>query len=102
VAVSVWKLMGANVRLEPGLGTPGLRGLIDASVLPSSSVSGGPKLSIAVQATVGVVYALPRSPLTLRLGYRFERYDVEAAGTSNPRYEQFQGLVVEAGLRLGR
>ena len=102
VAVTVWKLMGANVRMEPGLGIPGLRGLIDASLLPSSSVSGGPKLTMAVQATVGVVYAPPRSPLVLRLGYRVERYDVEAAGTSSARFEQFQGLVAEAGLSLGR
>lgn len=102
VAVSVWTLMGGNVRMEPGLGAAGLRGLIDVSLLPSSSVSGGPKLSSAMQATVGVAYAPLRGALSVRLGYRVERYDVEAAGTANPRYEQFQGLIVEAGLRLGR
>jgi hypothetical protein len=102
VAVTVWTLMGANVRMEPGLGFPGLSGLIDASVLPSSSVSGGPKLTMALQATVGVVYAPPRSPFVLRLGYRVERFDIKAAGISSARFEQFQGLVVEAGLSLGR
>lgn len=102
VAVTVWTLMGANVRLEPGLGVPGLQGLIDVSVLPASSVQGGPKLTMAVQATVGVLFEPQWSPLAFRLGYRFERFDFESAGTAGERYEQFQGIVAEAGLRLGR
>ena len=102
VAVSVWTLMGGNVRVEPGLGAAGLRGLIDVSLLPSASVSGGPKLSSALQTTVGVAYAPLGSALSVRLGYRVERYDVEAAGASSARYEQFQGVVVEAGFRIGR
>ena len=100
--VAVWSLMGANARLEPGLGVPGLQGLIDVSVLPASSVSEGPKLKMAVQTTVGVSFGLPRSPLSVRIAYRFERFDIEATGSSPERYEQFRGLVVEAGLRLGR
>ena len=102
VAVTVWTMMGANVRLEPGLGVSGLKGLIDVSLLPASSVQGGPKLTMAVQTNVGVIFAPRRSPLTFRLGYRFERFDLESAGTASARYEQFQGLVVEAGLSLGR
>jgi hypothetical protein len=38
----------------------------------------------------------------LRIGYRFERFDVEATGASPERYEQFRGLIAEAGLSLGR
>jgi hypothetical protein len=102
VSVTVWKLMGANVRLEPGLGAMGLRGLVDVSVLPASSVSGGPKLDMAVQATVGVMLEPRRTPLVFRLAYRFERYDFAASGGSPERYEQFQGIVAEAGLRLGK
>ena len=102
VGVTVWTLMGAGVRVEPGLGAPGLRGLVEAVVLPSAAVQGGAALAAARQVTVGVSYAPPRSPLGLRLGYRVERYDVEAAPGVSARYEQFQGLVVEAGLRFGR
>ena len=100
--VTSWRLMGANVRLEPGLGLAGLTGLADVSVLPASSVSGGPSLKMAMQATVGVGFAPAGSHLGFRLGYRFERYDISASGTSPERYEQFRGIVVEAGIRLGR
>ena len=100
--VTSWRLIGANVRAEPGLGLPGLTGLADVSVLPASSVSGGPSLKMAVQATVGVGFAPAGSHLAFRLGYRFERYDISASGASSERYEQFRGIVVEAGVRLGR
>ena len=100
--VTMWRLMGASLRFEPGLGREGVRALADVSVLPASSVSGGPKLTMAVEATLGVSVRLPRSPLGVRIAYRFERFDVEATGTSPERYEQFRGLVAEASLRLGR
>jgi hypothetical protein len=100
--VVMWKLLGGNVRLEPGLGLAGLKGVADVSLLPASSVSGGPSLAMAVQATVGVGYSPGRSGLELRLGYRFERYDISASATSPERYEQFRGIVAEAGIRLGR
>ncbi len=97
-----WTMLGGNVRVEPGLGLAGLRGFADVSVLPASSVSGGPSLKMAVEATVGVGITPARSGLTFRLGYRFERYDIAASGASPERYEQFRGIVAEAGVRLGR
>jgi hypothetical protein len=100
--VTVWRLIGVNARLEPGLGLAGLRALADVSVLPASSVVNGPKLKMALQATVGASFAPRGGPLVLRIGYRFERFDLEATGASPERYEQFRGLVVEAGLSLGR
>ncbi len=100
--VTLWKLIGATVRLEPGLGLAGLRGLLDVSVLPSSEVSGGPKLKMATQATVGVSFNPARGPFQIRFGYRFERYDIAATEFSPERYEQFRGIVAEAGVRLGR
>lgn len=99
---SSWRMIGARARLEPGLGIPGLRGLADIAILPASSVSGGPSLKMALEVTVGASLAPPRSRLLARLGYRFERFDVSAQGMAAERYEQFRGLVVEAGLRLGR
>jgi hypothetical protein len=100
--VTMWKLVGANVRFEPGLGRPGLRALVDASMLPASSVVNGPKLKMALQATVGASFSPRGSPLAFRIGYRFERFDLDATDSSPERYEQFRGLVVEAGIRLGR
>ncbi len=100
--VTLWRLIGANVRLEPGLGIMGLRGIADVSVLPASSVSGGPSLKTALQAAIGLGFAPLKSPLDLRLVYRFERYDISASGPSPERYEQFRGVVVQAGIRLGR
>jgi hypothetical protein len=100
--VTSWRLIGGRVRFEPSLGIPGLRGLADVAILPASSVSNGPSIKTALEATVGVSLAPPRSPLLLRLAYRFERFDVAAEGLAAERYEQFRGLVVEGGVRLGR
>lgn len=99
---SSWRLIGGRVRLEPGLGIPGLRGLADVAVLPASSVIDGPSLKMALEATVGASLAPPRSPMLFRLAYRFERFDVGAQGIAAERYEQFRGLVAEVGVRLGR
>ena len=100
---SSWRMIGARARFEPGLGIPGLRGLADIAILPASSVSGGgPSLKMAMELTVGASLAPPRSKLLARFGYRFERFDVSAQGLAAERYEQFRGLVVEVGLRLGR
>ena len=98
--VTMWRLLGANLRLEPQLGHQSLRALADVSVLPASSVANGPKLKMAVQAMIGLGVDLPRSPVGFRVYYRFERFDIEATAQSPERYEQFRGLVVEAGLRL--
>jgi hypothetical protein len=100
--ITAWRLIGVNVRLEPGLGLAGLRVLADVSVLPASSVVNGPKLKMALQATVGASYAPRGSSLVFRIGYRFERFDIDATGASPERYEQFRGVVAEAGIRLGR
>jgi len=99
---TVWRLLGAAVHVEPGLSITGLRGWADVAILPASLVSGGPKLKVAMQVAVGASFSPRRSPLNLRLGYRFERYDIEASGLAGERYEQFRGIVAEAGVRLGR
>jgi hypothetical protein len=102
VGVTMWRLIGGNVRLEPGLGVAGLRGIADISVLPASSVSGGPSLQTAMQAAIGVGLAPSGSPLDFRVVYRFERYDIAASDASPERYEQFRGVVAQVGIRLGR
>jgi hypothetical protein len=99
---TIWRMIGASARLEPGLGVAGLRGIADVSVLPASSVSGGPSLDMAVQATVGLAWAPSEGPVDLRLGYRFERYDIAGAGATPARYEQYRGVSAGVGIRLGR
>ena len=100
--VTSWRLIGVRARFEPALGIPGLRGLADVAVLPASSVSNGPSIKMALEAAVGVTLAPPRSPLLARLTYRFERFDIAEEGLAAERYEQFRGLTVEVGFRLGR
>lgn len=100
--ITSWRLIGGRVRLEPGLGIPGLRGIADVAVLPASSVSGGPSLKMAMETTVGLTFSPSRSALQARLAYRFERFDVGAQGLGGERYEQLRGLTAEVGLRLGR
>lgn len=99
---TAWRLIGANVRLTPAFGAAGLQGLLDVSFYPSASIVDGTKIKTALRGTFGVSWESPRGPLSLRLAYRFERYDFEAAGGTPPRLEQFRGAVAGVGLRFGR
>jgi len=94
--------MGAGAHLGPALGIPGLRAVADVAFLPASSVGLGPRLTQALQLTGGVVFAPSNGALQLHVAYRFERYDIAADDRTGERYEQFTGIYVGAGLRLGR
>ena len=99
VGVSVWRLIGPQLRIAPQLGLPGLSASAELTLFSSASIIGGTEtLSPAVRAVVGATWAPARLPVRLRLGYRFERYDFGAVGTSPPRLEQFSGL--QAGLDI--
>ena len=100
--VNAWRLIGATGRATLGLGVPGLAGTAQVTWFPSASVIGGEKISLAFRGTIGASYSAPRGPLTVSLGYRFERFDFAAVGTTPARLDQFRGIVVGAGLRLGR
>jgi hypothetical protein len=100
--VTAWRLIGGTGRVALSLGMPGLVGTAQVSYFPSASVVGGAKMGLAFRGTVGASYRSPRGPLTLSLGYRFERFDFKAVGSAPARLEQFRGVIVGAGLRLGR
>jgi len=100
--VTLWTLVGPDVRFEPEFGLTGLRGLVDVGLLGSSSVRGGPKMSSAVQTTLGATYSPPGTPLQVVLAYRFERYDIGATRRGAERLQQFRGLVLEAAVHVGR
>jgi hypothetical protein len=100
--VTLWMLLGPDVRFEPDLGLAGLRGLVDVGLLKFSSVRGGGSMSSALQSTLGATYDPAGTPFRFVLAYRFERYDIDATRFGAVRLEQFRGLVLEAGVRLGR
>jgi hypothetical protein len=98
---TAWRLIGGTVRATPAMGMSGLSGLVELSFFASASeVVSKEKLSPALRGTFGVSYATPGG-VELRLGYRFERFDY-SGNTTNPRLEQFRGIVAGVGIRLGR
>ncbi len=99
--VTLWRLIGARVRLAPSLGARSVEAVAELSFFPSAQVVDGETISLAFRGSVGVTYALA-GPLHLRLAYRFERFDFEASGTAPARLEQYRGAVAGIGLRLGR
>jgi hypothetical protein len=101
--VTVWRLIGANGRALVPLGLPGLSGTAEVSLFPLAQVNpGDAAMKLALRGVVGASYDPPRSPVTVHLGYRFERFDFEADGSSPQRLEQFRGIVLGAGARIGR
>jgi hypothetical protein len=100
--VTLWMLVGPDIRFEPELGLTGLRGLVDVGLLSSSFVRDGPRMSSVVQTTLGATYDAPGTPLQIVLAYRFERYDIAATPLGAQRLEQFRGLVLQAGVQFGR
>jgi len=104
VDVTVWKLLGPAVRFAPSFGVPGLVGLVDVRYFAVVTLPEGvqEKMSVALEADLGVSYTAPASGLTISVGYRLERFDFSAVGTAPARLEQVSGLTVGVGLRLGR
>lgn len=100
--VTLWQMKGVDVLFEPDFGIPGLRGVAEVAALGASAVRGGPNLNVAVQTTMGMTYAFAGGPLRVRLAYRFERYDVAITPPEPQRFDQFRGLMLDVGVRLGR
>ncbi len=93
---SDWVLRGTVIEIEPAFGLPGLRGIAGLTVL-SGGVRDGPKLTEGFRAALGLSYRPRGIPASLRLSYRFERFDI-APVTADPataRFEEFHGLVLE-------
>jgi len=101
VATASWRLMGVTVRATPPLGGSGLQGLVEVAMYPSTAVGAGSTIKTALQAMVGA-RLVTRGPFAAQVGYRFERYDFEAAAANAARLEQFSGVVASIGLRFGR
>ena len=59
-------------------------------------------MDVALQAQLGVEYTVPRSGVSLGVGYRVGRYDFTQSGTAPLRLEQVAGLVASVGYRLGQ
>jgi len=107
VGVTVLQLLGGRARLAQQLGLDGLAASVDVTYFASAKATGMAAPTLALRAEVGTTFSPGNGPLTLRVGYRIERFDFPAgaAGTpaaGSPRLEQARGLVVGAGVRLGR
>lgn len=96
------RLVGGSASLALPLGPAGLRGGVQLDYLPVASVSGADSLDRAIRGTFGLAYAPPRVPIVFSVAYRLERYDFKASGSQPARLEQLDGIVIGAGLRLGR
>jgi hypothetical protein len=97
---TIWRLIGANLRLTPALDSSSLEGLADVSYWPMATIVGGQKMPLAFRAVLGATYRVAGGPLRLRLAYRFERFDFETQG--GDRLEQFRGATLGALLRFDR
>jgi len=107
VGVTVLQLLGGRARLAQQLGLDGLVASVDVTYFASAKATGIAAPTLALRAEVGTTFSPGNGPLTLRVGYRLERFDFPAgaAGTpsaGSPRLEQARGLVVGVGVRLGR
>lgn len=100
VGVTIWRLVGANVRITPALASA-LEGLVDVTWWPSATAIEGDKISLALRTIIGADYRVANGPVRIRLAYRFERFDFEEQSGS-ARLEQFRGATLGAVVRLGR
>ncbi len=102
IGESTWRLAGPVARLESDLGLPALRGFAELTLLPLAWGSNAVAPTSGARGVVGLSIVPATSPFTLRLAYRFERFNVDDPAASAPRREHFEGVQVGAGVRLGR
>jgi hypothetical protein len=98
--ITVWRLIGGNVRLTPMVIPNTLEALADVSVWPSATILNGPTMGLALRSVVGATYFVKHN-VGIRLAYRFERFDFEDQGGA-PRLEQYRGATLGAVYRLSR
>lgn len=96
------RLIGVSASVTLPTGVPRLAGTASLDYLPLSSASGSDTLSVAVRGTFGLSYSPAALPILVHVAYRIERFDFKAVGGQPRRLEQLDGIVVGAGLRIGR
>ncbi|HWP37420.1 MAG TPA: hypothetical protein VNL18_07690 [Gemmatimonadales bacterium] len=94
-----WEFYSLGARVLRDLGAPGLSGSAALAYSPTVRVSGLEDPRYAVSADAGIAFAPERSPLTVRLSYRIERFRFPS---TTARSEQFEALTLAVGLRARR
>ncbi len=120
----VWRRFGAGARIKAHFGIDGLEEKLEFMLYPVSSAVGERQFVNLVfhddqaaetthRAEVGISYAPPTIPISIALGYRVDRFVFQAGCpsasffvgcdvTGLERNQMVRGLIVRAGLRIGR
>jgi len=94
-----WTSLSLGVEERPVFIAGALRAVFRAAILPLVSVNGLPSPNIAVSVGSGLEWT--RGPWSGTALYTLERYDFPEQGSAR-RLEQFGGLTIRVGRRLGR
>lgn len=98
-ATMTWRAYGVTARAATDLGLPLLHGFAELTMYPLASGTAVVAPTSGARGVVGLRIAPPASMFALQLSYRFERFNVEDP-SSVPRTEQFEGILIGAGIRL--
>jgi hypothetical protein len=96
--VSLWRLYGGGAGATAGLGIEGLVGRADIVFLPGGQALAGEPLGDVGRLEVGMTYEPQRFPLRFDVAYAIQAGEFP----SSQRFEGFRGVLVGAGLRLGK
>ena len=94
-----WNMAGVGVTATRDVGTPAVRAFASLAYLPLVGIRAQKSPTFAFASNVGISVAPHRSPLTVSLSYRIERFRFSSA---TGRSEQFEALSLSAGVRAWR
>lgn len=94
-----WDMASVGITASCDVGTPAVRAFASLAYLPFVSVRAQENPTFAFGSDVGISVAPNRSPLTVTLSYRIERFRFSSA---TGRSEQFEALSLSAGVRAWR
>jgi hypothetical protein len=94
-----WDLASVGVTASRDVGTPAVRAFASLAYLPVVKIRAQENPTFAFGSDVGIDVAPSRSPFTVSLSYRIERFRFSSA---TGRSEQFEALSLSAGVRAWR
>jgi hypothetical protein len=94
-----WDMASVGVTGTRDVGTPAVRAFASLAYLPVVTIRAQENPTFAFASDVGIFVAPNRSPLTVSLSYRIERFRFPSA---TRRSEQFEALSLSAGVRAWR
>ena len=94
-----WSIARVGAAVSRELGTPALRASAGLAYLPVFRVTDQERPSFGLGGDVGIAIAPPRSPITINVEYRIERF---VFWRFDDRSEQFETLSFAVGVRARR